>query len=154
MRCGGWSGKGGSRWRLFEPGDCAYDERLVEQTFAPDDMHDMHGVLLVPVDHPTGWLDDLAVAPASELGQLRAAERMGRQLVDMPEHPPHEFARGLWVLQSDVVGDGIEIGERGLRPDHFSHRDIRLFASACGTVRPSSMAFSPRAMPSSKVIRR
>ena len=60
----------------------------------------------------------------------------------------HESGGNGGVLYGYVVGDRVQIGERGLRPDYFSHFFRRVRACACVTVLPSAIALSPRAMPS------
>lgn len=79
---------------------------------------------------------------------------MDGQLLDVPEDAADEFGRGFRVLDRNVIGNGFEIGDRGLGPDYLSHRDRRFFACACDMLRPCASASSPRAMPSSMAIRR
>ncbi len=39
------------------------------------------------------------------------------QLLDVPEDPADQLSCGCWIIQGDVVRDGIEIRKRGLGPD-------------------------------------
>lgn len=61
--------------------------------------------------------------------------------------------RRIGFVECNVIGNGIQIGERRLRPDYFSHRAMRDPASAYVTTLPSATAISPRAMPSSTAMR-
>ena len=53
---------------------------------------------------------------------------MIRQVVHMSEYAPDQFDGGCAVVQGDVVGDGVEVGERRLRPDYFNHLASRSLA--------------------------
>ena len=46
----------------------------------------------------------------------------------MSEYAPDQFDGGRAVVQGDVVGDGVEVGERRLRPDYFNHLASRSLA--------------------------
>lgn len=72
------------------------------------------------------------------------------ELADGFEDAPHEFCGCGRIFQGDVVGDGVEVGQRGVRPDYFSHRASRFLAWAWVAVGPSAIACSPRAMPLEK----
>jgi len=76
------------------------------------------------------------------------------ELPHMVEDALHKLTGSTRILKGNVIRNGIEFAESGLGPDYFSHRDMRRLASAWDKVRPSSMAFSPRAIPSSKPMRR
>ncbi len=65
------------------------------------------------------------------------------QLIDMMKDTLDQSARRVRILQRNAVCDGIEVAEGRFGTDYFSHRPMRRFASACGTVRPSSIARSP-----------
>lgn len=52
------------------------------------------------------------------------------ELVHMLEYPPYQLLRGFRVFQRDIVSDGIQIAEGGLRPDYLSHRAMRCLAWA------------------------
>ena len=74
----------------------------------------------------SAWrLDDLPIAPAFQLGRFRAAFRVVCKLPDMLKHTLHEFARCLRIFKRDVIGDFIQLIERGFGPDYFSHRAMR-----------------------------
>lgn len=125
-----------------------------QPSFSAHDGQDVDLVSVMPIKHATGRLDDLAVAPALQFLRFRAAFRMLGQLVNMAEHMADEPACGFGIVQCNVVCDGVQIAQCRLGPDYFNHRDIRALAWACDTMRPSSMAFSPRAIPSSRLMRR
>lgn len=71
------------------------------------------------------------------------------ELIHVLEYAPDKLLRGVEIFQGDVVRNSIEIGQCGIRPNYFSHRAILALACSLETVRPSSTARSPRAMPSS-----
>ena len=75
------------------------------------------------------------------------------QLLHVSQDAPDKLGRGLWILQGNEVGDGIQVSERRLGPDYFSHRARRFLACAWVATRPSAIACSPRAMPSSTPMR-
>jgi len=76
------------------------------------------------------------------------------ELFHMLKNPLHHPLRRLRIIQRNVVSNGIQIVKRRLGPDYFSHRAMRCVAWVWDRVRPSSTAFSPRAMPSSRLMRR
>jgi len=108
---------------------------------------------VVAIQHAARRLDDLPIPGAPEFDRTAAAFRMGLELIDMSEYALHKRGRGCGIVQGDVVRDCIQIRERWLRPDYFSHRAMRVRASACDTTLPSATAISPRAMPSRSAMR-
>ena len=52
------------------------------------------------------------------------------QLVDVREHSLYERTRRIGILECNIVGDGVQIAQRWVSPDYFSHRLMRRFASA------------------------
>ena len=91
-------------------------------------MQDEYRLVVVAINYPTWWLDDLAVARSLELDQLTPAFGMSLQLPDMLEDTSDEQCSGIRILQRDVVADGIEVAKRWLGPDYLSHRAIRVLA--------------------------
>lgn len=128
-------------------------QRLIKQPFAPDYVEDVYPALLVSVDGSARRLDDLPIPPPFELWQFGSAQGMSSQLTHMLNDTVDERSCRGRIVQGDVVGYRLKIAESGFRPDYFSHRDRRCLAWAWLTVRPSSMAFSPRAIPSSSFMR-
>src|SRR5690606_33236441 len=100
-----------------------------------------------------GRLDHLAITRSPELSRPTATLGKFSQPFGVIEDALDEIRRCNRVFQGDVVGDRVEIAERGLRPDYFSHRARRFLAWACVATRPSATACSPRAMPSRTVMR-
>lgn len=69
---------------------------------------------------------------------------MLHQLLDALEDTLNKTPRRLRIVESTVIGDGVEVVESGFGPDYFSHRPIRFLASVWVTTRPSSTARSPK----------
>ena len=81
------------------------------------------------IENPARGLDKLPMTGAgSQFGNTWAKLRMVRKQFDMCEYSLHDMRRGLRIIQGDIVGDLIQITERGLGPTYFSHRAIRFLA--------------------------
>ena len=80
------------------------------------------------IEDPARRLDNLPIAPASQFSRLRANFGVVSQLLDVPEYSLYNQLCCWWIVQGDVVSDGIEIAKRRLCPDYFSHRAIRRLA--------------------------
>ena len=117
-------------------------------------MEDEDPLSVVAVEDATRRLDDLPVSRPPQFGNAAAALRMPRQLLDVRDHAPEQLRRSDAILERDVVRDRFEVRNRRLGPDYFSHFARRTLASAWLTPRPSASAISPRAIPSSTLIRR
>ena len=83
---------------------------------------------IVPIDHATGWLNELSIRPASKLPGNGTAVRMPFQLIDVREHATHELLGSGGIFERDVIRDSVQIGQRGFRPNYLSHRAILAFA--------------------------
>src|ERR1022692_1656446 len=130
----------------------AFHQGVTRQAaFASHHIEDIDGIALASIEDPTRRFNDLAIAPAAQFIRLRSAVRMRDQLFDVLEYALNQFPCRGRVVQCNVIGDGVEVVESGLGPDYFSHRAMRFLALAWVSTRPSSTAFSPRAMPSSSV---
>src|SRR5690606_2541056 len=116
-------------------------------------MQDVDFVPVIAVEDPARRLDNLTIARALELRRTASALRVVNQLLDMAKNTADQLRRGNWVLQCDVISDSLQIAKRRLRPDYFSHLARRFLACACVATRPSAIACSPRAIPSSTAIR-
>src|SRR5580692_11113013 len=93
--------------------------------------------------------DQVPVSRTTELGRDGSAFGVPFQLFDVFKDSLDETASGLGVIERNVIRDCVQISQCRLGPDYLSHRAIRFFASSWGTVRPSSTARSPRAIPRS-----
>jgi hypothetical protein len=93
-------------------------------------VEDEHLSSVHAIEDTTGRLDDLSIAVAGQFRRLRTARWKSPQLLDVAEHALDQRRGGFRVVQSDVVGDGVEVTQRRLRPDYFSHRAMRAFAFA------------------------
>src|SRR5690606_1050285 len=116
-------------------------------------MQDIDLVPVMAVEDPAWRLDNLTIARALELWRTASALRVVTQLLDMVKNTADQRRRGTWVLQCDGISDGFQIAKRRLRPNYFSHLARRFLARACVATRPSAIACSPRAIPSSTAIR-
>ena len=108
---------------------------------------------VVAIQHAARRLDDLPIPGSPELNRPASKLRVSLELLDMSEYALHKRGRGCGIVQRNVVRYCIQIRERRLRPDYFSHRAMRVRASACDTTLPSATAISPRAMPSRSAMR-
>jgi len=122
-----------------------------KQPLTSHHVEDPNPLAVKTIKDPAGRLDNLPIAGTTELGRYGSALGMPFQLFDMLENALDEMARGLRVVESDIIRDRIQIRQCWLGPDYSSHRAMRFFASALGTVRPSWTARSPRAIPRSIV---
>ncbi len=55
---------------------------------------------------------------------------MLHKLLDVLKDSLHKTARCLRVIQSDVIGNRLEVMESRFGPDYVSHRAMRFLASA------------------------
>ena len=122
--------------------------------FSADDVKDKDSPTFVAVEHAAGEPDDLAIARAAKLPRHRPAFGLIGELFYVCEDPLDKATGCFRLVESDIVGDGIKVAQGRFGPNYFSHRDIRVLASACESVRPSSMARSPRVTPWSTASRR
>ena len=107
----------------------------------------------MPVKHAAWRLNNLSIAPSLEFSRFGTAVGVSRQLPNVQEDTLHQLPGSGGIVERDIVRDRIQIGQGRFCPDYFSHRAMRCLALAWVSVRPSSTAFSPRAMPSSKRMR-
>lgn len=117
-------------------------------------VQDMDRLTVIPVENAHGRRHQLTISRSLQFRWKGTHLRVSGEISDVFEDVVDKTPGGIGMFQRDIVGDGVEILERGYRPDYFSHRDMAERASSCETVRPSSMARSPRAIPSRTVIRR
>lgn len=81
------------------------------------------------IEDPAGSLDQLPIPPL-ELSRLGPASGKMTELLDAPKDISDERLRGFGIVERDVIGNGVEIGERGVGPDYPSHRAMRCRALA------------------------
>src|SRR5258708_7126149 len=120
-----------------------------KQPLASHHVEDPDALPVKAIKDPAGRLNNLPVSGTTELGGDGSAFGVPFQLFDMFEDSLDETARGLGVVEGDIIRDRVQISHCRLGPDYLSHRASRFFASPWGTVRPSSTARSPRAIPRS-----
>lgn len=116
-------------------------------------MQDKNLAAVKTIENAARRLHDLAIAGLAEFLRPTAAVRVVGQLPDMVEDAFDQLGGRNRIFQGDVIGNGIQIRQRRLRPDYFSHLARRFLAWACVAVRPSATASSPRAMPSRMAMR-
>lgn len=93
-------------------------------------MQDENPASVVAVEDATRRLDELSVTRTTQLRYAAAAFRMTCQLLDVSDGATDELGSRVAILDRDVVRDRLEIGQRGFRPDYFSHFPSRRLASA------------------------
>ena len=128
----------------------AAEQSRTQYLLRAHDMENQDDFTLNSVKHSAGRLDNLAVSRVrAEFGNRTAASRKLFELADVAIDPSNQRAGRGWVLHGDVVGDRQQVSDCRFGPNYPSHRDSRALTSECSTVRPSAIAISPRAMPSS-----
>ena len=100
-------------------------ERLV-----PHDAQDVDLLPVMSVENSTWRLDNLSIPPSLEFARFGTALGISSKVLDAPEYAPDESLCRIRIVEGNVISDGVEIGERGFRPDYLSHRAIRCFALA------------------------
>jgi hypothetical protein len=105
-------------------------EAGAKKTLTSHDVKDVTAVAILAVEQPAWRLNDLPVPPTLEPLGLGAASGMISKLLDVLEHSLDQLPSGLWILQRDVICDGIQVIECGLGPDYLSHRAMRCLALA------------------------
>lgn len=117
-------------------------------------VHYINGIAVLPIENTAGGFHNLTVTEAAQLCRLRATLWIIGKLFDVGKYARSEIAGRRRIMECYVVSNAVEIGEGGFGLNYFSHRAMRFLASAWETTRPSSMARSPRAIPSSSAMRR
>src|SRR5258708_11021143 len=79
------------------------------------------------VKDPARRLDNLPVSRTTELGSYGATLGMPFQLFDRLEDSLDETARGLEVVESDIIRDRVQISQRWLCRNYLSHRAAATF---------------------------
>jgi len=100
-----------------------------KQPLASHHVEDPNPLTVKAIKDPARRLDDLPVAGTAELGRYGTAFGVPFQLFDMFEDSLDQTARGLGVVESDIICDRVKVGQRRLGPDYLSHRAMRFFAS-------------------------
>lgn len=80
-----------------------------KQPFASHHVEDPNPLAVKPVKNPAGRLDNLPVSRTAELGWYGSALGMPFQLFDMFEDSLDKTACGLCVVQSNIIGDRVQI---------------------------------------------
>ena len=95
---------------------------------AAQDIKDVDGSLLVSIKDPK-WRDhEMTIEGAFEVRGNRSAFGVGFELIDPMKNSPRQPGGSLRLVQGNIIGNGIEILERWLRPNYLSHRDILFLA--------------------------
>lgn len=85
---------------------------------------------VLTIEDPAWGLDNLSISPALEFQRLGTAPWVVFQLINVMKDSLNEAASSLWIVQCNVISDGVKITERRLGPDYFSHRAMRCLACA------------------------
>ena len=83
------------------------ERRPAEFPLATHYIQHVDAITVVTVEDPAGWLNDLAIAPATQFLWFRAAVRVSDQLLDVLEYALYQLARRCRVIERDVVGDRV-----------------------------------------------
>ena len=116
-------------------------------------MNDVDDLFLNAIENTAGRNNQLAIRQATEfgwkpahLGKFLKHSNGSQRLLD-------QLMSRRRFLQRNIICNRIQILNRGISPDYFSHRFNRCFAWTWVETRPSWMALSPRAIPSKSRIR-
>lgn len=93
-------------------------------------MQDENLASVMTVENAARRFHELTITRFAELSWAAAASRMIRELPDMVEDAFDELGCRRGVFQCDVVRYRIQIGQRRLGPDYFSHLERRFLAPA------------------------
>lgn len=126
----------------------------LKQLLRSHDMKYQGALAIVPIENAAWRLNDLPISRPLQLRRPATTFGVGLELLHVPKDPLNQLGSGRGIFDRNVIGNGIQIAERRLSPDYFSHRSIRVLASAWLVILPSATAISPRAIPSSTAIRR
>src|SRR6266699_6878873 len=80
---------------------------LPEFSLATHDIQHVDAITVVPVEGAAGWLNDLAIAPATQFLWFRAAVRVSDQLLDVLKYALHQRACRGRVIERDVAADRV-----------------------------------------------
>lgn len=126
--------------------------RQIKVAFGSHDVHDEYLLSLDTMEDPQ-WADNEVTV--SRIGKIVGDwTHLGEclQQIGLLKDGLNQAAGRMVIIECDVVGDLLEVLKRRLGPNQSSHRDIRFFASALVSARPSWIAFSPFAIPSRRSI--
>ena len=90
---------------------------LAEPHLATHDVKDEHSLAVVAVENAARCLDNLAVARLPHLGRTGTTLRLLDKLPDVPEDSLNKPPCCLRVIESDVIGNGVEVMESRFSPD-------------------------------------
>jgi hypothetical protein len=116
-------------------------------------MDDVDDLSLDTIKNATRGNNQLPIRQAPRFAWNGARVGEFPKLLNGSEDLLGKVTRGCGVVQGDIIGNPIQLLDRRVSPDYFSHRLNRCFARTWVEVRPSWMALSPRAIPSSTRIR-
>lgn len=116
-------------------------------------MDDVDDLSLDTIENATGGNKQLPIRQATQFAWNGAQVGKFLKLLNGSGDLLDKVTRGRRVVQGDIIGNPIQIPDRRVSPDYFSHRLNRCFARTWVEVRPSWMALSPRAIPSNTRIR-
>jgi hypothetical protein len=125
-----------------------FEVRQIKKAFGSHHVYDENLLSLYSMEDPQGAHNEVTVSRIRKI--VRDRTHLGKRLqqLGLPEDCLNQAAGRRVIIERDMVGDLLEILKRRLGPYQASHRDRRFFASAWLSTRPSSIAFSPFAIPS------
>ena len=124
------------------------EEESPEQLLGPHDVQDEDRFFVDPVEDPARRHDHFAIWRPQQFRRPLARFGEPLQLSHSCEHAFNKPPGCDRVVEGDVLGDAVQIVQRRLGPNQASHFCILRLASAEVRVRCSTMARSPREMPS------
>ena len=87
---------------------------LAKQTLRAHDVQDEDLVPIVAIEDATRWLHNLPVPRPPKFLWAAAALWMISELLDMTKDALDQFRCSDWILQCDVIGNGIQVAQRRL----------------------------------------
>ena len=99
-----------------------------EPVVPPQNMDNVDDLFLYAIENTAGRNNQLAVRQAPEF--MRNGANVGKSLkpFDCSQYPPDQSTSSLRFVQGHIICDRIQILNRGISPDYFSHRFNRRFA--------------------------
>jgi len=116
-------------------------------------MNDVDGLFLKAIENAAGRNNQLAIRQATEFGWKGTHPGKFLKHSNGSEYLLDQSMSRRRFLQGNIICNRIQILNRGISPDYFSHRFNCCFAWMWLEIRPSRMALSPRAIPSKSRIR-
>jgi hypothetical protein len=116
-------------------------------------MNGVDDLFLDAIENTARRHNQLAIRQATQLGWDGTHARKPLKRFDGSEYLLDQLTGRGGFLERNIIRNRLQILNRRVSPDYFSHRFNRCFARTWVEIRPSFIAFSPRAIPSRSRIR-